>query len=471
MLRNHHLDPTTLDRAAPWRDEARAMLALAWPLILSNLTMALIHATDVLLLGQLGPTALAAGALATNLVMSVSIFGMGLLTACAPMIASEIGRKPSSVRDVRRTVRQGLWMAVSFTVPVWCALWFAEDIFLALGQDPQLSADAAKMVRTLMWSLLPFLGITVLRCFISAKERPVWTLVAGLLGVAANAVLNYGLILGKFGLPQLGLVGAGIGTSIVNLLMVTLLAVVVLRHRDFRRYRLFGKFWRADWARYRGIFKLGTPIGLMMGFEASVFTAAVFLMGLISTAAVAAHSVALQIASLTFMVPLGIAQAITVRVGLGYGRGDAEAIHRSGWTGFTVAVLFMALTATVMWLFPRPLIGLFVDVAAPGGAAVMELAVSFLAVAAIFQIVDGAQVAGAGMLRGLHDTRVPMMFALFGYWGIGIGVGAWLAFRAGWGGVGIWTGLATGLGIVAVLMVIRWRMRGRLGLLPSIAAG
>jgi multidrug resistance protein, MATE family len=451
----------------PWRDEARAMLVLAWPLILSNLTMALIHATDVLLLGQLGPTALAAGALATNLVMSVSIFGMGLLTACAPMIASEIGRKASSVRDVRRTVRQGLWMAVSFAVPVWAALWFAQDIFLALGQQPALAADAAKMVRTLMWSILPFLGITVLRCFISAKERPVWTLVAGLLGVVANAILNYGLILGKFGLPQLGLVGAGIGTSIVNLLMFTLLAVVVMRHPDFRRYHLFGNFWRADWARYRGIFKLGAPIGLMMGFEASVFTAAVFLMGLISTAAVAAHSVALQIASLTFMVPLGIAQAVTVRVGMGYGRRDAPAITRSGWTGFVLAVGFMTLTALVMWLFPAPLIGLFVDPGAPGGAEVMRLAIAFLMVAAIFQIVDGAQVAGAGMLRGLHDTAVPMMIALFGYWGIGIGVGAWLAFRAGWGGVGIWTGLATGLGIVAVLMLIRWRMRDRLGLVPG----
>jgi len=466
MARQRTLDLSPV-AATPWRREARDMLALAWPLILSNLTMALIHATDVFLLGKLGHSALAAGALATNLVMAVSFFGMGLLTACAPMIASEIGRRSSSIRDVRRTVRQGLWMAISFCVPVWCTLWFAQDIFLALGQHPPLAEGAAQMVRTLMWSLLPFLGIIVLRCFISAKERPVWTLVVGVVGVIANAVLNYGLILGKFGLPQMGLVGAGIGTSIVNLLMFAMLAVVVIRHPAFRRYRLFGNFWRADWPRYRAIWKLGAPIGLMMGFEASVFTAAVFLMGLISTAAVAAHSVALQIASLAFMVPLGIAQAITVRVGMGYGRRDPEAIRRSGWTGFVVAVAFMAATAIVMWIFPRPLIGLFVDVSAPGGAAVMELAVTYLAVAAIFQIVDGAQVAGAGMLRGLHDTRVPMIIALFGYWGIGIGVGAWLAFRVGWGGVGIWTGLATGLGIVAVLMLIRWLMRYRLGLVPG----
>lgn len=454
-------------RQTLWRDEARAMLSLAWPLILSNLTMSLIHATDVFLLGKIGPDALAAGALATNLVMSISIFGMGLLTACAPMIASEIGRRANSVRDVRRTVRQGLWMAVSFCVPVWTLLWFADDIFRALGQQPDLARGAAEMVRTLMWSMLPFLGITVLRCFISAKERPIWTLVVGLFGVIANAILNYGLILGHFGFPRLGLVGAGLGSSIVNGLMFLFLATVVMRHRDFRRYRLLGHFWRADWSRYRAIWRLGAPIGLTMGFEASVFTAAVFLMGLISTAAVAAHAVALQIASLTFMVPLGIAQATTVRVGLGYGRRDPHGITRSGWTGFTLGVGFMACTALLMWIFPRPLVGLFVETGTPGGMAVMDLAIAFLAVAAIFQIVDGAQVLGAGMLRGLHDTRVPMFFALFGYWVIGIGVGALFAFRLGWGGVGIWIGLATGLAVVSVMMLWRWSRRTRLGLVPG----
>lgn len=453
-------------RRTLWRDEARAMLSLAWPLILSNLTMSLIHATDVFLLGKLGPDALAAGALATNLVMSISIFGMGLLTACAPMIASEIGRRRNSVRDVRRTVRQGLWLAVCFCVPVWSALWFADDIFRALGQQPDLARDAASMVRTLMWSMLPFLGITVLRCFISAKERPIWTLVAGLFGVIANAVLNYGLILGNFGFPQLGLVGAGLGSSIVNLLMFLLLAVVLMRHPDFRRYRLFGNLWRSDWSRYAAIWKLGAPIGLTMGFEASVFTAAVFLMGLISTAAVAAHAVALQIASLTFMVPLGIAQATTVRVGMGYGRRDPAGITRSGWTGFVLGVGFMAFTALLMWVFPRPLIGLFVEDGGQG-TDVTNLAISFLAVAAVFQVVDGAQVLGAGMLRGLHDTRMPMFFALFGYWVIGIGVGAVFAFLLDMGGVGIWIGLATGLAVVSVMMLWRWSWRTRLGLVPQ----
>ncbi|MFM5915847.1 MAG: MATE family efflux transporter, partial [Chakrabartia godavariana] len=165
-----------------WRDEFRATLTLAWPLILANLSGSLIHATDVFLLGKLGPQTLAAGALATNLVMSISIFGMGLMIATAPMIASEIGRKRNSVRDVRRTVRQGLWMVVSFCVPIWVLLWFAEGIFRALGQHPDLAHDAARMVHALMWSMAPFLGMTVLRSFLSGKEKTIWTLYVSLFG-------------------------------------------------------------------------------------------------------------------------------------------------------------------------------------------------------------------------------------------------------------------------------------------------
>lgn len=460
-------ESASLEPVSLWREEFRATLLLAWPLILSNLSGSLIHATDVFLLGRLGPEALAAGALATNLVMSLSIFGMGLLIACSPLIASEIGRRRHSVRDVRRTVRQGLWMAVSFCLPVWAVLWQAEALFLLLGQQPALAEGAAVMVRALMWSMLPFLGVTVLRTFVSAKERTIWTLVVGLFGVVANAVLNYGLILGNFGLPRLGLFGAGLGSSIVNYAMFALLAAIVAWHPDFRRYRLFGRFWRPDWRRYREIWRLGAPIGLTLGFEASVFSAAVFLMGLIGTAEVAAHAIALQIASLTFMVPLGIAQATTVRVGMSHGRRDPAGIARSGWAGFALGVGFMTMTALGIWAFPGALAGLFIDGNGAQAEQVTRLSITFLMVAAIFQIADGAQVMGASMLRGLHDTRVPMIFAAIGYWVIGIGVGTILAFPLGWGGVGIWAGLATGLAVVSLLMLGRWSRRTRLGLVPG----
>ena len=206
-----------------------------------------------------------------------------------------------------------------------------------------------------------------------------------------------------------------------------------------------------------------------MAFEGAVFGAAAYLMGLIDAESIAAHAIALQIAAITFMVPLGVGQAATIRVGLALGRNDRAGIGHAGWTAFVIGVGFMGLMAVAMWLAPRPMITLFLD-DVPANARVIGLAVSFLAVAAIFQIVDGAQVVGAGMLRGLHDTRVPMMFAFVGYWGNGIGVGVWLAFDRGWAGVGIWTGLAAGLAFVAVLMLDRWRRRERLGLVGKPGA-
>jgi MATE family multidrug resistance protein len=241
------------------------------------------------------------------------------------------------------------------------------------------------------------------------------------------------------------------------------LGIVLVSDRQFRRFHLFGRFWRPDWQRLGRLFQLGLPIGLLMGFEGAVFSAAAYLMGLIDAESVAAHAIALQIAAITFMVPLGLGQAATVRVGRALGAEDAPAITRAGWTALVLGVGFMTLMALIMWLFPTPLIGFFLDADAEGGR-VMTLAVSFLAVAAAFQIADGAQVIAAGMLRGLHDTRIPMLFALVGYWVIGLGTGVWLAFYAGWQGVGIWTGLAVGLAIVAMLLIARWLMRDRLRL-------
>jgi MATE family multidrug resistance protein len=271
------------------------------------------------------------------------------------------------------------------------------------------------------------------------------------------------LIFGHFGLPRLGIFGGGLGSSIVWTLLAVGLAIVLLTDRKFRRFHLFGRWWRADWPRFRRLFKLGFPIGMTMGLEGGVFSAAAYLMGLIDAASVAAHAIALQIAATAFMVPLGFGQAATVRVGLALGRGDRPGITRAGWTAFVLGVGFMVLTGVAMIVAPQAMVHLFLE-RGPANDHVVALAVSFLFVAAIFQVADGAQVIGAGMLRGLHDTRVPAVFALIGYWIVGLGVGVWLAFVLGWQGVGIWSGLAAGLAAVAVLMLLRWNRRDSLGL-------
>ena len=429
-----------------WRDELRATLSLAWPLMLANLTMQLIQATDVVLLGWLGPTELAAAALALSLSFGMILFAMGVLTASSPMIASALGARFNAVRDVRRTFRQSLWAAAIMTVPTMIVLWNAEPVILSLGQEPELARLAAWFLKGYMWVIPPWMLFQVMRNFVSAMERPGWVMAISAAGIPLNALVSWALIFGHFGLPELGLIGAGVGSSIVWTAMALALAIVILTDRQFRRFHLFGRFWRSDWPRFRQMFRLGGPIGLTMGFEGGVFSAAAYLMGLFGAPSVAAHQIALQIAATTFMVPLALGQATTVRVGLAYGRRDPKGVALAGWTAFGLGTAFMTIMAALMYAFPRDLITLFLA-DTPANANVISLGVSFLLIAALFQIVDGAQVVGAGMLRGLHDTRVPMIFALFGYWAIGLGVGVALAFSMDWRGIGIWVGLAAGLGV------------------------
>jgi MATE family multidrug resistance protein len=449
-----------------WRDELVATVSLAWPLILSNLTMALIQATDVVLMGWLSAHALAASALGLNLTFVFILLGIGVVAASSPMMATALGARSNAVRDVRRSFRQACWVAVCISLASWAVLWNAETIIALLGQEPALARDAEVFLRGYMWSILPFLLFQAMRNYLSALEKPQWIFIVSALGIVLNALVGWSLIFGRFGLPALGIFGGGLGSSIVWTFLTVALGIVIATDRKFRRFHLFGRFWRADWGRFRHIWRLGLPIGLTMAFEGAVFGAAAYLMGLIDADSIAAHAIALQIAALSFMVPLGLGQAATVRVGRALGRQDRPGIARAGWTAWGLGVGFMAAMALVMWIIPRELITLFLA-DSPANARVIGLGVSFLAVAAAFQIVDGAQVVGAGMLRGLHDTQRPMLFALFGYWVVGLGVGVWLAFFRGWEGVGIWTGLASGLGVVAALMIARWIMRDRLDLEKS----
>jgi MATE family multidrug resistance protein len=453
-----------------WGAEARATLSLAWPLILTNVSTLAFGTTDVIMMGWLGPEALAAGALATNLYFAFLIFGIGLVTATSPLIAIELGRKRHSVRDVRRSVRQGIWAAAAIAVPIWLILWHGEPIMLALGQEPHLAKEAARYLRTLEWGVLPFLAFVVLRNFISALERPLAAMWVGLAAIPVNAGVVYWLMFGGLGVPPLGLVGAGIGTTFTNTLMFAALAAIVSLNRRFRRYFLFGRFWRSDWRRFGEVWRLGLPIALSLSFEVTVFNAAAFLMGLIGADALAAHAIAIQLASLVFMVPLGLGMAATVRVGLAFGARDPAGIARAGWTAFALSIGYAGATMAVLILAGRPLTSIFLDGTAPGNQAAFGLAVTFLIYAGLFQFFDAGQAAANGMLRGLGDTRVPMIYAAIGYWGIGMPVAVLLGFRTDLAGSGIWIGLAAGLAVVSLLMTLRWARRDRLGLTSDPSA-
>jgi MATE family multidrug resistance protein len=453
---------------ASWTGELRETAALSGPLIVTAIVQMAINATSVMMVGHLGAEKLAAAALANGIYNSSLAFSLGLVSAVAPMMANERGRHPHEIRELRRTVRQGFWISVAIALPIWLILWQAKPLLVLLGQDPAASRLAALYMHHLQWGLLPQLFYMVLRSFLAVLERPMWTLLAAAGAILVNLGLGYGLIFGHLGAPALGLSGAGIASACAGATLFLGLALVVTLDRRFRRYHLFGRIWRADWPRFRELMRLGLPIAVTIAFETTIFSAAIIMMGWIGPTAVAAHAIAMQIGTLGYMVPNGIAQAATVRVGLARGAGDAEWIRRAGWTAYALALGASALVALFVVLSPRMLAGLFIDLGSPANAAVIVLAMRYLGFAALFLMTDSLQVVAAGMLRGLYDTRAPMLIACFGYWIIGLPLGALLAFRFGLAGVGIWTGIVSGLGAVGIVMTARWVMREKFGLLRAL---
>lgn len=459
-----------LDGTTPLRAEIRATLALALPLILGNFAQNAINTTDVIMLGRYDVEALAASALAVNLYFALAMFAIGLVMAASPLIAAARGRRPHPVRDSRRTVRQAIWLSAMICLPLWAIIWNTEGVMLLFGQNPALSAEAAVYNRIVMWGILPYLLFVVLRLYVSALERPIWGVIITVIGVGFNAIVDWLLIFGPGPFPEMGLEGAAIASLMSNTLLMLGMIFVTAGLKPFRRYRLFANFWRADWPRFLHIARLGFPIAIMLVLEVTIFSAAIFLMGLIDEDSVAAHAIALQIAAVAFMIPLGISQAATVRVGYHYGREDRSGMALAGRVAFGLGVGAALLLSLTMIVFPSELVGLFMEQGLGTGDRVFELAISFLFIAAMFQLADGTQAVGAGVLRGLQDTRWPMIFAGFGYWVVGIGIAIGLGFYAGWDGIGIWIGLAAGLGVAAVLLTGRWMLREPLGLTaPPVA--
>jgi MATE family multidrug resistance protein len=450
----------------PALTEARANVRLAWPLILTNLAQLGLTTTDLVLIGRFGANELAGAALAIALYQAMMLFSMGTISAVLPLLARELGQRDPKPQDVRRIVQQGFWSAGILVAIIWLFLWQAEAFFIFVGQEPWLAAKAAELMHTLQWALLPYLGYVVLRAFVATLGQPLWALVAVGAALVFNAVAAWALIFGHLGLPALGLAGAGIATSAASVLMFVVLAAITQWRPVFRRFHLFAGVWQSEARRLGAFWRLGLPMGLTTAFETSIFYAAANMMGWLGPASLAAHAIVIQIVSLAFMVPIGFGQAATVRVGLAYGANDLIAIRRAGWTAWGLGAGFMAASASAMLLLPSLFISAFIDLADPANRDIIAIARNILIVGAMFQIVDGIQVVCVGMLRGLQDTTIPMVLALVGYWGIGLPLGGLLAFPAGLGGVGVWLGLASGLGTVAVLMTLRWRRltgeRGRI---------
>lgn len=450
-------EPSDSATNSSWSGEFRTTLTLAWPLVLSQLATVAMSTTDVVMMGWLGPVPLAAGTLGSSIIFPLVFFGIGTLTAVAAMCAQELGAR--RYRGVRRTVRQGLWISAAMALPFTVVVWNGRELLLLMNQDPEIVALSEEYMRAAVWLLFPSFAFIVLRNFIAAHGRPRAALVATLCAIVVNGLADYALMFGKLGFPRWELFGAGLATTIIHFFMAAFLLGFVLSDRRFKRYWVLARFWRSDWPRFLELLRIGVPSGFMTLAEAGLFAIAAFLIGQFGAAPLAGHAVALQCSAVTFMIPLGISQAATVRVGLAWGRGDEDGIAKAGYSALGLGVLVMFPAATAFWVFGRTLSGFYLDLDDPSHAPAIGFAVSYLAVAAIFQLVDGGQAIAAGALRGLNDTRVPMMLALVCYLGLGFGSAGVLAFELDFQGVGVWIGLAIGLAAACVALVWRFVKR------------
>lgn len=442
--------------------ELGALLKLGWPLILAQLAQNALFTTDLIMVGWLGPKYLAAATLANALFICIQLFGVGVTSAVAPLVAQ--ARGSGNLRAIRKTVQMGLWLSLMLVAILLPLAWNIRPIYLAIGQDPELSALAESFVHTAVWLFVPAFMIVVLRSFLSALGATRVILIITIAGIPLNALFNYVLIFGNFGFPRLELAGAGIATTLVNLVMLAMMALYVVLHPRHRRYHVFARLSAPDWPAFFQLVRIGAPIGAMLLAEVGLFTCASLLQGWLGEAEVAAHAVALQLASMAFMVPLGLSQATTVRVGLALGQGDRKGVGLAGWTALGATLGFMSVTALIMVLFPHQLVGVFLQSGNAENLRPLALAATFLGVAAVFQLADGAQVAMGAALRGISDTRMPLVIALVGYWGIGFPTSYICGFVFGLRGLGIWFGLAVGLGVVAIALITRFALRDRLHL-------
>jgi len=455
-------EPVKGSDAAAWIAEARELMKLAGPLAFTQLMQMAIMTTDLIMLGRVGKEALAAAALGNTVFIFTWLLGMGPAAAVSPMIAHILGARPTDRANVRAVTRMGFWAVWLLCIPLAGVLLATEPILLAVGQSPKLAHLASLFTLPLSLGLFFVMAFQVLRNYSTALGKPNASLIVMVATVFFNALADYALIFGHFGLPRLEVLGSGIATTAANGFSLIAMLILIRFTPNLREHRIFRRFGRPDWPKFTEVFQLGTPIGMTMIFEVMLFNCSMLVMGTFGTDFLAAHQIALNVPSITFMVPLGIAMAATIRVGLFAGAGDTQGARRAGYTAMASGTAFMALCGIVIALFPRQIAELYFGSAAVD-EKVLSLTVTFLYVAAAFQVFDALQVVAAFALRGLKDTRVPMFLAAASYWLVGAPTSLILAFRFDMQGLGIWIGLAAALAAAATLMSRRFWFLTRQG--------
>jgi MATE family multidrug resistance protein len=440
---------------------ASAVTTLGLPLVGGHLAQIAIGVTDTVMLGWYGVDALAAVTLASSYFFVLFLMGAGFAFAVMPMVAT-FDAEDDEI-SIRRVTRMGLWLSLAYAVVIMPFMIWSEALLLLMGQTETVAADAQNYLRIAGYGMFPWLVAMVVKSYLAALERTQVVFWIAVLATLCNGLINYALIFGNWGAPELGIAGAATAslvTQAIGMVGIVAYALYVLPH-----HQLFVRFWKADWEMLSRVFRLGVPIGFTGLSETGLFAATAVMMGWLGTVPLAAHGIALQCASITFMLHLGISNVATIRAGNAYGRGDRDHLARGARVVFIMSLITAVLTSVVFLVWPEPLVLVFMQSSEPARDQIVAIGVGLLAMAALFQLVDGAQAIALGLLRGVQDTTVPMFIAAISYWVVGMPCSYIFGFVLGYDGIGVWMGLVLGLACAAILLSARfWRViLGRVG--------
>ncbi|WP_319546860.1 MATE family efflux transporter [Ruegeria conchae] len=444
-----------MNKVMTYPGHLRAITVLGLPLIGGHLAQYAIGLTDTIMLGWYGVEALAAVTLASSYFFVLFLFGAGFGLAVMPMVATAAAEENET--SIRRSTRMGLWLSLIYATVMMPLLWWSQPILIALKQEPQVAETAAIYLRVAGWGLFPALLVMTLKSYLAALERTQIVLWITVGAAVVNGLTNYALIFGNWGAPELGVMGAAIASVVTQI--VSLVAVVIYAVKALPEHSLFQRFWRPDWEMFMSVLRLGVPIGLTTLAEVSLFAISAVMMGWLGPVPLAAHGIALNLASATFMVHLGLSNVATIRAGNALGRRDRAHLEKGAITVTGMSLVVSVLTIILFLTCAEPLISLFMEFDDPKRPEILLIGTGLLAMAALFQLVDGAQVIALGLLRGLQDAKVPMVMAALSYWAIGIPASYYFGFVQGMEGIGVWLGLVLGLACAAVLLMSRFWLR------------
>jgi len=444
-----------------WIPEGHAFLKLAIPLAAAQVAQFAVSFVDTIMMGRLGTENLAAGGLAASTFQMTLTVVTGFVIAVGVLAAEAYGAGEKS--RITGLARQGLWLCLLIAVPFTVLLWNMTPILGALQQPVEVTVLAQQYFNAVSIGVLPAIGFAMLRGYVSAFSLA--NVVTGivLIGTVFNVACNYVLGFGKFGFPRMELTGLGIGSGLTFWLMFGLFVAYILRHRQLKHYRFWRGWKHPNLKILLQLAKVGLPIAVTYTLELGLFTAVSYAAGSLGAEVLAAHQIAFQTMALIFMVPLGMAQAVTARVGLWFGKGDRVGARRAGFVAIAATIFFLSFSAIALYYLRSTVITFFIDTQDPKNAAVVELAMALMLVSVVAQIIDGVQRVTMSALYGLQDTGVPMALSAIAYWGIGLTTSYTLCFLFGWGAVGLWIGQYTGVAVAGVIFVWRfyWLTRQR----------